>query len=297
MPSGRDRAARAGSGKYTDAQLQFMRERGWTTAQFDAWREQNRVDARNRADQRDSNGSSGGFGRMPASGPGSNTMPTLTSGGFTNGFQSSPPIPAPWDNEQPGAGGGVWGDAWDWIKDNPELILAGLGAINGARRQGKADDMREDAIAYAREQDAQRKPFRDAAQRRLIGPDGDAIMPDAAPDFSAVFSDRGNPYSRIQPGMLQQAMNRPPQAPAAPGIPSGSLLKDAFRMVVDRDIISPLAKPLAEGKRVGPLKLPEDIRGRMAQAMSRSGASPVATVDPVRNGLRQQPRLLDMALR
>lgn len=151
--------------------------------------------------------SGGGFGPgTDPRAPGGRTMPTMGNGGL--GYESSPPIPAPWDNAQPGAGGGggVLGDVWGWIKKNPEMILAGLSAIQGARRQGKADDLREEAIAFAREQDARREPFRAAVGSQLFGEDGALKPMAAAPDFSDVFADAGNPFARRKSDVLKRAL-------------------------------------------------------------------------------------------
>jgi len=93
-----------------------------------------------------------------------------------------------------GTGGGLLGRVWDWVKANPMdaagLGLAGLTAIQSKRDTDRQRAQEEKAQSWAEEMDRARKPFRDALAQQPIKP------PPPPPDYSAVFADPGNPFSR-----------------------------------------------------------------------------------------------------
>lgn len=90
------------------------------------------------------------------------------------------------------AGGlkGVLGQAGGFLKDNPELIGAGLAAVQGARQQGKVDDRVEQALRLALDRRAQEDAARQNVMGRLEG------IQFNRPDLNDVFADPSNPFSR-----------------------------------------------------------------------------------------------------
>jgi hypothetical protein len=181
--------------------------------------------------------SGGGFGpgQIPPR-TGGASMPTVTSGGLSNGYQAGPPVPAPWDNAPAGGDDSFIKKALKWALDHPEIILGGVGAIQGARQQGRANDFREEAVGIARDRDAARQPYRDALQGRLLAPVA------SAPDFSTQFADSGNSYNKIRPrpGMLQQALG--PQMPT--GSNTGERMQNASQQPGASPLLSRLQRAL-----------------------------------------------------
>ena len=67
--------------------------------------------------------------------------------------------------------------------------VAGLGAINSARQQGKANDLSDQAIQLALQDRADRAPLRNAFIQNVTRPIA------SAPDLSAAFADPSNPFA------------------------------------------------------------------------------------------------------
>jgi hypothetical protein len=109
--------------------------------------------------------------------------------------------------------GGVAGKALEYAP----LALGAVSAYQGAKQQGRADDYMDASLDFAREQYADRQPFRDAAQRELAAPPA---------DLSWMGADQGNPYG------AQYAAPAPAPRPAAtPGPVSGAVTGGGFRPV------------------------------------------------------------------
>ncbi len=86
--------------------------------------------------------------------------------------------------------GGALGGLGNFAKNNPLLLGAGLSAVTGARRQGKADSLQEDALRHARARQAEQDKFRQGVVGQLSN------ISFQAPDLSGVFADPSNPFSR-----------------------------------------------------------------------------------------------------
>lgn len=112
--------------------------------------------------------------------------------------------------------GGFLGGAWDWIKDNPELILGVLSGIQGVRQGGKAEDLLNEALGVSRANFAARGPFREAVTGAL---EAGQFQPVDAPSFAAQFGDTGNPYNRIS--AAQQPALQPAGAPVPEPVVGG----------------------------------------------------------------------------
>lgn len=88
------------------------------------------------------------------------------------------------------AGGGMSGGLLDWLKQNPELALGGLGAVMNARQGAEDDAFRRDALNLAQTQYAAGAPMRDQAKALLLGG-----IP-ARRDLASAFADPSNPFFR-----------------------------------------------------------------------------------------------------
>lgn len=90
-----------------------------------------------------------------------------------------------------GSGGGGIGE---WLKDNYKwLVPAAAGAWNTYRtsqRQGKGDELSEEAVALARQR------WEETAPLRAQFMEGIGQMPSKGPDLTGVFDDPGNPWNR-----------------------------------------------------------------------------------------------------
>lgn len=89
--------------------------------------------------------------------------------------------------------GGVLGGVGRFIGKNPEVALMGLGALQNARTQTHAGDIRSQAVDLAREDMASRAPFRALAleqmKRLMTAPHTTANLP----------VDTGNPFAARVP--------------------------------------------------------------------------------------------------
>lgn len=85
--------------------------------------------------------------------------------------------------------GKVGGALGDFAKSNPELIAGGIAAIQNARTQGERDQIRDELLANARADRAQRQGF-------LNQVDLQGLRDIEAPDLSTVFADPNNPFFR-----------------------------------------------------------------------------------------------------
>lgn len=90
-----------------------------------------------------------------------------------------------------GGAGRVVSGAAGWLKDNPELALAGLSAVGGMRQQGRAAGLQDEALAMARADQASRGRFADLALKRLEAMD---LSGSAGRSRAPSLVDTGNPY-------------------------------------------------------------------------------------------------------
>lgn len=74
---------------------------------------------------------------------------------------------------------------------NPELLMAGVGAVQNARDSSRANALRNEALGMAKDDYASRAPIRAEALKKLM-----ALQSPERPDLSATFVDAGNPYSQ-----------------------------------------------------------------------------------------------------
>lgn len=94
-------------------------------------------------------------------------------------------------------GGGIAGlSAGDLLKKavsfgvkNPELILGGIGAVQGAKQQAKAGSQMDEALKLAQQDYESRAPLRAEALKRALALTANPV------DLSSDFADAGNPYS------------------------------------------------------------------------------------------------------
>ncbi len=118
-----------------------------------------------------------------------------------------------------GAGGvkGLLGQAGGFLKDNPDLILGGLSAIQGAKAQGKADKLGAQALAH------ETGRYNELAPLRTMGREG--MMSKARPDLSGIYGGSSNPFSRplrpmntVAPGpQAENPLERPLREITMPG--------------------------------------------------------------------------------
>ncbi len=88
------------------------------------------------------------------------------------------------------------------------LVSAGLGVIEGAGKQGKANQLRDQVLAQDQQDYTARAPVRNLAlQRALQG------IPQR-PDLGQLFSGTGNPYER--PALARPPVAMPPTAAPVP---------------------------------------------------------------------------------
>lgn len=93
-------------------------------------------------------------------------------GGFLSGLTHGSGIPGvgglnPALGQTPGNTGGLLGQIAGFAKNNPELLLGGIGALSNARQASGSADMRNQAIDLVMQDYNDRKPFRDLALQRL----------------------------------------------------------------------------------------------------------------------------------
>ena len=80
------------------------------------------------------------------------------------------------------------GAAWDFIKDNPEVLAAAYAAYRSSQDRGRQQGFQDEAIGLSRERWEEGAPLRARATEMLMSPIG------SGPDLSATFADPGNPY-------------------------------------------------------------------------------------------------------
>ena len=107
-------------------------------------------------------------------------------------------------------GGGWWSDAWDWLKDNPEVALLVAKLISDARRNSKSDALNDEALGFARED--RERLIKDQAELKA----GIMGIEAARPDLSDTFADPSNPFYRA-PAQVS-AVPTTPGGPPTPGV-------------------------------------------------------------------------------
>lgn len=90
-----------------------------------------------------------------------------------------------------GGAGGIGGtlkSIGSWAANNPDLILSGVGMVQGAQQQGKANKMNERALALAEQ------PWKETAGLRSIALD--RLQNPERVDLSQIYANNSNPFSR-----------------------------------------------------------------------------------------------------
>lgn len=121
--------------------------------------------------------------------------------------------------------GGALRSVGGFLKNNPELVMSGMGAIQGARQQGKADKLNQQALDLANRHYAETAPLRAGAMDRLTNTQ--------RPDLSGIYAGSSNPFARplrplsptmggeTPPGpMAANPMERPLREVTQPPMPS-----------------------------------------------------------------------------
>lgn len=127
-----------------------------------------------------------GVGSMLSSGKSALTNPGVTASRLVGGGGGSNFVAG---GGAPG-GGGVGGtirSIGGFLKDNPDLILAGASAVQGSRQQGKADKMNQRALDMAEQR------YRETAGLREMGMD--RLLNTPRLDLSAMYQTE-NPFGR-----------------------------------------------------------------------------------------------------
>lgn len=86
---------------------------------------------------------------------------------------------------------GALGNAGNFIKDNPELILGAASAFQGSREQARANEMQKRALQLAEQ------PWNETAALRQQSLEG--MMNPQAPDLSSLYAGSSNPFARTAP--------------------------------------------------------------------------------------------------
>jgi hypothetical protein len=84
--------------------------------------------------------------------------------------------------------GGALRSAGNFLKDNPELVLGGFQAYQGAKQAGQANKLDERALALAEQ------PWNETAGLRKHSLE--ALMNQDRPDLSGIYGGSSNPFSR-----------------------------------------------------------------------------------------------------
>lgn len=88
-----------------------------------------------------------------------------------------------------------------------DLILSGLGMIQGARQQGKADRLNKQALNLSNQRYAETAPLRSVGMERMLNTQ--------RPDLSGIYAGSSNPFARpLRPLSPSQGATTPagPQA-------------------------------------------------------------------------------------
>lgn len=107
-----------------------------------------------------------------------------------------------------GDGGSIFGRIGGLVRDNPDLALAGLGALNDARRGSQADGLRNEGLDLTRLNASRFMANQDDLLGRIRGLEASPV------DLSSVYEDPGNPFYRPSPA--SSAGPVPPATPEAP---------------------------------------------------------------------------------
>lgn len=123
---------------------------------------------------------------------------------------------APFAGLIPGIGslaGPILGKLGDFAKNNPELIVGGISAIQNARTQGKRDEIRDELLANSRVDRTRRQGF-------LNQIDVKGLRGVRAPDLGSVFADPNNPFFRSgrTPDPAATGVVNPAAVPVTSGI-------------------------------------------------------------------------------
>jgi hypothetical protein len=82
----------------------------------------------------------------------------------------------------------VGSGALDFAKNNPELILGGLSAIQGSKQQAKANELQKQALALAQQ------PWNETAGLRAQSLE--SLLHPQKVDLSSVYTNTSNPFAR-----------------------------------------------------------------------------------------------------
>jgi hypothetical protein len=97
-------------------------------------------------------------------------------------------------NSLAGSSGGGWAnvaqDALGFARQNPGLVLGGLGAVTSALGSARNDGMESGALRSLEQDYARRRALRDQSIAAMLQPT------EQRRDESALFADPGNPYAR-----------------------------------------------------------------------------------------------------
>jgi hypothetical protein len=109
--------------------------------------------------------------------------------------------------------GKIGGAALNFLKDNPELALGGLGMYQASKAQGQGDEYMQSAIDRMRARDEQTAPLRDMVISGLQQGDPERE------DLSSLFAGSQNPFSarggQVAPAVPTGGGGRPPGGLAA----------------------------------------------------------------------------------
>jgi len=132
-----------------------------------------------------------GFGALLDSGKG--LVPGMGGGAGAPSVASAAPSVAGAGGSGIGSvgGGGIGGilkSVGGWAKDNPELLLGGISAIQGAQQQSKANKLQQQALDLAAQPWHETSALRAQALKSLMEP--------RQTDLSNIYSGSSNPFMR-----------------------------------------------------------------------------------------------------
>jgi len=87
-----------------------------------------------------------------------------------------------------GGAGNLLKSVGGWAKDNPELLLGGISAIQGAQQQSKANKLQQQALDLAAQPWQETSALRAQALKSLMEPQ--------QTDLSNIYSGSSNPFMR-----------------------------------------------------------------------------------------------------
>lgn len=123
-------------------------------------------------------------------------------------------------------GRGIFGTAWDFLKENPELVMAlinagvaGYGAHKGGQAADRSAALAEQAMAFNMMRYNEAAPLRDFATQHVMN------APDTRPDLGSTFEDTSNPFFKpLAP--LPPPAARPDPMPEGTPFPGVDALPD-----------------------------------------------------------------------